>query len=203
MSAPKRHMNTLRNSLLGLAAAALVAALVYLYDKTQAVDLRESNEVLALLRELKEIDARWDVDILRARLERGGPPALNRTPSARKALQALADAVRRTESPALRAGLPELARAIEEKSALVETYKAATQGIATAFDSVLAAAGELHTSVSAQKLPPGPEVALSRVLAAVTQYYALGQETQRQDAATALAELQTAAASLPAEAQAK
>ena len=203
MSAPKRHMNTLRNSLLGLAAAGLVAALVYLYDKTQAVDLRESNEVLALLRELKEIDARWDVDILRARLERGGPPALNRTPAARKALQALGEAAGRTESPALRAGLPELARAIEEKSALVEKYKAATQGIATAFDSVLAAAGDLRASFS----PPGParvpEAALSRAVAALTQYYALGQDSQRQDTEAALAELHSAAAALPAEAQEK
>ena len=59
----------LKNGLLGLAALAMVGALVFLYDKTQAVDLRERNEILGFLRELKEIDGRWDVDVLRARLE--------------------------------------------------------------------------------------------------------------------------------------
>ena len=51
-------MDALRNGLLGLVAAALVAALVFLYDKTRAVDLREQNEILGYLRELKESDAR-------------------------------------------------------------------------------------------------------------------------------------------------
>ena len=59
----------LQTVLLCVAAAALVAALAFLYDKTQAVDLREQNEILGFLRELKEIDSRWDVDVLRARAE--------------------------------------------------------------------------------------------------------------------------------------
>ncbi|MGH8757293.1 MAG: hypothetical protein ACRET9_03770, partial [Burkholderiales bacterium] len=61
----------LHNILLGLAALVLVGVLAFLYDKTQAVDLREQNEILGFLRELKEIDGRWDVDVLRARLEFG------------------------------------------------------------------------------------------------------------------------------------
>jgi hypothetical protein len=69
MSVTMNKAETLKNGLLGLAALAMVGALVFLYDKTQAVDLRERNEILGFLRELKEIDGRWDVDVLRARLE--------------------------------------------------------------------------------------------------------------------------------------
>jgi hypothetical protein len=58
-----------QNVLLALGAAALLGALFFLYDKTAAVDLRERNNVLGLLRELKETDVRWDVDVLRARIE--------------------------------------------------------------------------------------------------------------------------------------
>src|SRR5476651_633083 len=100
----------LQNGLLGLSALAMVAALVFLYDKTQAVDLRDQNEVLGLLRELKEIDNRWDFDVLRARTELAttAVAATNRTADAAKALQSLAADVQRTPSPALSAGLPEL-----------------------------------------------------------------------------------------------
>ena len=83
----------LHNALLGLAAVVLVAALAFLYDKTQAVDLREQNEILGFLRELKEIDGRWDVDVLRTRTEAGTVelPAINRTGAVSKALQNLRD----------------------------------------------------------------------------------------------------------------
>ena len=58
-----------KNALLVILSALLLAALAFLYLKTEAIDLREKNEILALLRELKEIDSRWDVDVLRARSE--------------------------------------------------------------------------------------------------------------------------------------
>ena len=50
-------------------AALLVAVLGFLYFKTQGADIKRKNEALALLRELKEIDVRWDVDLWRTRLE--------------------------------------------------------------------------------------------------------------------------------------
>ena len=41
----------------------MVAALVFLYDRTQALDLNYRNQILTLLRELSDIDNRWDVDV--------------------------------------------------------------------------------------------------------------------------------------------
>jgi len=193
-------MNALRNILLGLGGAALVAALIYLYDKTQAVDLRERNEVLGMLRELKEIDGRWDVDVLRARLELGASelPPINRTIAARKALQGLAEAAQRTSSPALDASLPELTKAILQKAELVEKFKAENAGAKAALQALLKDAAELQAQAVEQK-PRAPvlDAAVSHLLATVPQYYWLAQDAQRTGVETATGELQSAAAALP------
>ena len=52
-----------------LIAVALVALLGFLYLKSQGVDYRRQNEILSYLRDLREIDARWDLEVLRARVE--------------------------------------------------------------------------------------------------------------------------------------
>src|SRR5688572_15469928 len=64
-----------RQALFGACAVLLAAILGFLYLKTQGADIKRQNEVLALLRELKEIDSRWDVEILRSRSEFEPPPA--------------------------------------------------------------------------------------------------------------------------------
>ena len=106
--------STVQNILLAAGATIMVAALFFLYEKTAAVDLSERNEVLATLRELKDIDVRWDIDVVRTRLEfdHAGNTLIDRTPAARKALQSLQTADQSTESPALNAALPDLLQAI-------------------------------------------------------------------------------------------
>ena len=54
---------------MGLIVLVMLGALWLLYDKTQAVDLREQNEVMGLLNEVKEIDSRWDTEVQRARID--------------------------------------------------------------------------------------------------------------------------------------
>ena len=49
------------------AALALVAILSFLIVKTRSVDFEANNEILATLRQLKQIDAEWNVDVLRSR----------------------------------------------------------------------------------------------------------------------------------------
>src|SRR5258705_11169958 len=95
--------------LLCVGAAALAGALAFLYNKTQAIDLRQQNEILGYLRELKDIDSRWDLDVVRARSEFAAElPAPNRAPATPNALQALSSAVQRTPGTAVNAALPEL-----------------------------------------------------------------------------------------------
>jgi len=54
-------------TLAALAAAALVAVLGFLLLQTRAIDFDANNEILASLRELKQVDAQWNVDVLRAK----------------------------------------------------------------------------------------------------------------------------------------
>jgi two-component system NtrC family sensor kinase len=196
----------LKNGLLGLAALAMVAALVFLYDKTQAVDLREQNEILGFLRELKEIDGRWDVDVLRARLEPGANelPAINRTPAAAKALQRLSSALQNTQSVALSPWLPELGKTILQKAEMVEKFKAENAGAKAELDGLLRHAAELGEQ--AAQLKPRQlalDAALNRVTVAAPPYYWLAQDAQRRNLEAALADLQNTAAALPEALRAK
>ena len=196
----------LKNGLLGLAALAMVAALVFLYDKTQAVDLREQNEILGFLRELKEIDGRWDVDVLRARLEPGANelPVINRTPAAAKALQRLSSALQNTQSAALSPWLPELGKAILQKAELVEKFKAENAGAKAGLDGLLRHAAELGEQ--AAQLKPRQlalDAALNRLTVAAPPYYWLAQDAQRRNLEAALADLQNTAAALPEALRAK
>ena len=174
-------MNTLRHLLIALVALVLVAALAFLYDKTQAVDLRERNDIAALLDTLREIDGRWDIDILRERteLDPNQLAAPNRTATARKALAGLSAAQQRSGSAALSEGLGELGKAILEKADLVEKFKSESAGAKTALHAVISGAAAL----GAQAGEPGKgnarqkevQQALSQLVAAAQQHYWLGK----------------------------
>ncbi len=185
----------LHTTLLCIAAAALAAALAFLYDKTQAVDLRQQNEILGFLRELKEIDSRWDLDVVRARSELVTPglPATSRAAAAGKVLENLSAAVQRTPSPALSAGLPELSSAILQKAALVDKFRVENSAAQAALRDVLKDAAELGAQAAELK-PRLP--ALDQALAALTTgapvYYWLAQDAQRANLDAASAQLRTA-----------
>ncbi len=173
--------NHLRHLLIALVALVLVAALAFLYDKTQAVDLSERNDIAALLGALREIDARWDVDVLRERteLDPNQMTAPNRTAAARKALAGLTAAVPRANSAALREGMGALAKAIYEKADLVERYRAESAQTKTALRAVLSDAAALSDPAGA---PPSADArqaqldqAVNRLVAAAEQYYWLGK----------------------------
>jgi signal transduction histidine kinase len=184
--------DVLHNILFGLAALVLVGVLAFLYDKTQAVDLRVQNEILRFLRELKEIDGRWDVDVLRGRIEFGSNdlPASNRATAASKALQDLGAALQNTHSAALSAGLPELNKAILQKVELVEKFKAENRNTKDALQAVLKGAAELSAQAAElQSRSPELEQALSRLAATAPQYYWLAQDSQRTSLEVAAAQL--------------
>jgi signal transduction histidine kinase len=184
----------LHNLLLSFTALVLVATLAFLYNKTQAVDLREQNEILGLLRDLNKIDGRWDIDVLRARLEFGAVelPAPTRTTAADKALQDLHAALQNAPSAALNAGLPELSKAILQKAELVEKFLAENRDAKNALQAVLASAAELDAQAAQLKSrQPALEQALRRLVAAAPQYYWLAQDTQRANLEAAAGQLRS------------
>jgi two-component system, NtrC family, sensor kinase len=184
---------TLHTVFLCVGAAALAGALAFLYNKTEAIDLRQQNEILGYLRELKDIDSRWDLDVVRARSEFAAElPGPNRGPAAAKALENLHAAVQRTPSTVLTAALPELRAAIEQKAVLVEKFKAENAAAQGAVRDVLKNAADLSVQAAALKpRPPALDPAVAALTAGAPLYYWLAQDSQR-------ANLEAAAAALRA-----
>ena len=56
---------TTRGALQALGAAFLLAMLVFLFVKTAGMDVKQDTHALSLLREMKDLDSRWDEDVLR------------------------------------------------------------------------------------------------------------------------------------------
>ena len=184
----------LHTALLCVGAAALAGALAFLYNKTQAVDLSQQNGILGYLRELRDIDSRWDVDVMRARADFAAAelPAPNRATSAAKALDNLTTASQRTPSNALSAALPELRAAVEQKAQLVEQFKAENSAAQSAVRDILKGTAEVGSAAATLKPhPPALDSALATLSAVAPLYYWLAQDSQR-------ANLEAAAAALKA-----
>ena len=170
----------LRNILLGLGALVLMAVLAFLYDRTQTVDMRDRGEVLEGLRALKEIDGRWDLEVLRARLESGsGPQLIVRREPAERPLRRLEAAARKTPSASLAAGLPELRTAILGKEELVEKFRTENAGAKAALAELFRGVSEARSQAAkgARSLPE-LDAALSRLTAAASQYFWFAQAAQ-------------------------
>ncbi|MGQ0580028.1 MAG: ATP-binding protein [Betaproteobacteria bacterium] len=197
---------TIQNILLGVGALALIAALVFLYDKTQAVDLREENEILGLLRDLKEIDGRWDFDVLRASLEPDAAalPPMDRRSVAERALRALGDAAGKNPASVLSTGLPDLAKSIMEKARLVEEFKIENAAAKAGMNSLAGNAMELGAQAAQLKVKvTGLESLLNRLVTGAPLYYWLAQEAQLRNIESALGELHNAMAAMPEALRAK
>lgn len=185
---------------LALLALILVAGLAILYAKTETIDLREPNQIASLLRELKEFDGLWDVDVLRLSVESdvNVPLPPDRRQGAAEALQALADAAKNTGSQALNTDLDELVREIRNKGRLVEKFKAEHAAAQQALADLRA-----HTSALANQARQFGVNSL-RMDAAIEQlntnapiYFTLGEEDRYNAVYTALTELDAAASGFP------
>ena len=175
-------MNRLRHLLFALVALALIAALAFLYDKTQAVDLRDRNEIASALGALRDIDGRWDIDILRERVELDANQmaAPNRTNTAKAALATLRAAAARSDSETMKQGMDGLARAVLEKADLVEKYKIESASAKIALHAILSAAGELGAQAGESRKGEAkllPQL-LSQLSHAAQQHYWLGRNAQ-------------------------
>lgn len=196
----------LRASFIAAAAVVLAATLGFLYYKTQGTGLKRHNEVLGMLRELKAIDARWDVEMYRARSELRAvavPSADYRTAVAR-IQQGLAEAQQDIKSPALADGLPRLRQALMQKTDLIEKFKKANAATKQALGHVLEAESEFPGLVRGawqdfqdRERLVAAESAVVQVLAEAQRYYLSPGDEQRGNLEALVADLQTSAARLP------
>jgi signal transduction histidine kinase len=136
---------SLRRVLLAAITVVLAAILGYLYLKTEGADFKRQNEVLAALRELKEFDSRWDVDILRVHTEVTPPQSLPPDQGATLARieRELTAASEALGSPVLARGLPDLGAAISQKAATLENFRQANAAARQALAEVVASDVEI------------------------------------------------------------
>ena len=195
-----------RRTLLAVCAVALAAILGYLYLKTQGADIKRSHEVLAVLRELKEIDARWDVDIWRSRSEftLSQTPGADYGPVIARINNELAVAARTLRSPVLTRGLPDLAAAFSQKAAMVERFRKANAATKQALARVLAGEPEIAGLVRGawqdfrdRERLVAAESAAVQAVAEAQRYYFAPAEAQRKLLAGVLSDLRQAADHLP------
>ena len=185
----------LQSILTGLIALIMLGALVFFYDKTEAVDLREQNEVMGLLNGVKEIDSRWDREVQRARVDLAVEPEESPLDDAGdKALRDVTRFAQLTSSNTLRSGLTELRNALIHKSDLFRQFRQENRSNKMVLLALQKDIAEL-TAASAQKRPSAPLVqALKQLDEAAPQYFLRGQEAQRNEMQTALAQLGAATA---------
>ena len=66
----------LRAVLVGLTVTALAAVLVFLYAKTRSVDADKKAQIEGHLKQMKQLDAEWNVDVLKSRMELNKKPGI-------------------------------------------------------------------------------------------------------------------------------
>lgn len=185
----------LQSILTGLIALIMLGALVFFYDKTEAVDLREQNEVMSLLNGVKEIDSRWDREVQRARVDLGVEPEGSPLDDAGdKALRDVTRFAQLTSSNTLRSGLTELRNALIHKSDLFRQFRQENRNNKLTLQAMLQDIAGLNAD-STQKRPSVTLTqALDRLDETATQYFLHGQEAQRASLQTAAAQLGSATA---------
>jgi signal transduction histidine kinase len=170
----------------------MLGVLAFFYDRTQAVDLREQNEVLGLLNELRDIDNRWDFEAQRARIDLGksGLMPFSRADAGDKALRDITRVAEHTSSPALRSGLTELRKTIALKAELFENFKVENRLNKNALLTVLDNAAGLNSQATTQKVPSVTLVQAANDLNKhAAQYYLQGQDAQRLSLSMAVTQL--------------
>ena len=178
-------MISLRHLSIAVVTFGLIAALVFLYNKTEAVNLGERNTVVALLGTLQEIEGRWDIDVLRMRTEMDPGRSIlpDRASAARNALRDLENAMPRVHSQALNENLGTISKAFTEKAELVENYKAVIDSSKNALLKIMSIADQpVETEPKFGKIKARQKEfiqTLDQVAAAASAYYFMGQDAQR------------------------
>ena len=193
-------MKNWRNLVGGVLAIALAATLGFLYWKSEAIDFKKQSLILSHLRELKDIDAKWNEELLRSRFETGKStvPPRDFAEAMRRALAGLT--AEAAGSPAITQGIDALQKAFAEKAAAVEKYKAQSAELREALASMAASMNEVQAMVrgavlARAKLKPQYaelENSLLEVQSEVLQYNQAPDEKQKARVTAAQAALRSA-----------
>ena len=116
----------LRKSLLVLLITALIGGLIWLVYKTQAIDTSLHQQVNGKLSELKQVDAEWNLDILRSKagINQNYDPINTPSQWLQENQTTLLAAISQTKTPEIDEATEVLRKAIDSKITLVDQFKA-------------------------------------------------------------------------------
>jgi diguanylate cyclase (GGDEF)-like protein len=159
--------------------AVLAVLLVFLFYRTEDVDLQAQNQVMLNLRELEKLDAEWNANILRARigLAAADERLTSQLPRMHELQGYLGEALPLARGPGARVAYQQLIEAMHAKEELVAQFKARTPTLRAAMQYVPPAVASLKTELDGIEgaLAPGRivmrlDAALNDLLTYVLRY---------------------------------
>jgi len=152
--------------------AILMSALVFLYEKTQGFGGSDYFENVVLLRHLKQLDAEWELDVLKSKVGinthydplAGSLVELNRL---LEKLKADLETQQHAEAAALEKGRAALFRVIQEKAVLIEQFKSNNSVLRNSLVFLPTAAADVEQSVG--QTSAGAQPAARRALISVNK----------------------------------
>jgi two-component system NtrC family sensor kinase len=134
-------------------ALVLASMLVFLYVRTRGYDASTYFENVALLRQLKELDARWELDVLKVKIGTNTDydslvDTLFNLNRLRQALQAAVTSQPHAAAGALADGSEAFHRAIQEKARLIEHFKSHNAVLRNSLAFLPTAANDVQRAMS-------------------------------------------------------
>ena len=128
---------------------ALIGVLAILYTKTSSVDAARKTQVEGYLKQLKQLDAEWNVDVLKSRMEinKNYDPLTNPLPVLTELQQKLEVEVKTLEDPDTEKAFEELKNVIAQKIDLVDQFKAQNAILKNSLRYVPTAVADLRTEI--------------------------------------------------------
>ncbi len=191
-------------------AAVLVGILVLLYVQTRSRGESDYFEHLAVLGNLKQLDAKWELGALKSKtgMSKSYDPLTASLTELNHLLDKLESdmASKLLQSAALAADSASLRRVVQEKVALIEQFKSNNAVLRNSLDFLPTAATDVHHAIGRTDTGEPPSAGSSRVSLAVdrllldTMLYSQRQsDSKRAEIAAALAQLEADRRSLPSD----
>jgi diguanylate cyclase (GGDEF)-like protein len=141
---PRRRMQAV-----AVVVGILTAQLVFIYYRTEGIDLQAQSQVMLDLRELETLDAEWNANILRARIGfvRADERLTSQLPRMHELQRRLGAALPMMRGPGARAAWTDMMQAMHAKEGLVREFKELTPPLRTALQYLPPAVANLKTEL--------------------------------------------------------
>ncbi|HET7262097.1 MAG TPA: DAHL domain-containing protein [Casimicrobiaceae bacterium] len=134
-----------------VAAVVLIGVLAALYAKSSAVDVEKRSRVEGYVRQLKQVDAEWNVDVLKSRMgiNANYDPLVSPLPKLRTLRAKLAHELAGVTDPEIAPALAAVGATIDHKTDLIERFKSENAILRNSLRYAPTAVSELDARIDA------------------------------------------------------